>query len=289
MPFDIAKLDDFMPMDHKTVQPIAAKALKCYDEAGTPIPGYHHIVRGDTGQTIRVAPDSYPIVQNDIIVEMIETALAKSKLDLTDARFGVDYSHDGARMFAQWLLPAHTAKVRPGVEASLRVIVLNSYDASTALHGRIGSFNWACANQAVSGKEYASFRFAHSGKIDLEPAITRLTGAAEEHVEQVHRWEHWPNIPVSNQLARKVLTAMPKATESQVDALVHAWVKAVDEDPVQGGPNLWCLYSVLTQWATHGEGGGENVAFRNWERHERIATMIDGAIWKEVEKAGAPA
>ena len=150
MPFDTAILDgDFCPMNHKTVQPIGAKALKVYDETGREIEGFHHIVRGDSGATIRVAPSSYPLIQNDYVVDLIETALKKSRLDLTDGRFGVDYSHDGARMFAQWLLPAHTARIRDGVEATLRVIALNSYDASTALHGRIGNFNWACANQAV--------------------------------------------------------------------------------------------------------------------------------------------
>jgi hypothetical protein len=227
------------------------------------------------------------VIQNEAAIEMVETALVRSKLDLTDARFGVDYSHDGARMFAQWLLPAHTALVRPGVEASLRVIMLNAYDGTTALQGRVGSFNWACANQAVSGKEYASFRFAHTGKINLEPAIGKLTSAAENHVEEVRRWVNWPTVAVSDQLARKLLTALPKASTSQVDALVHDWLRARDEDPIQGGPNLWCLFNVLTRWATHDDAKGENKAFRNWERHERIAEVIEGKVWKEVEVAGA--
>jgi hypothetical protein len=289
MPFDTAVLgDDFMPMNHKTIQPIGALALKVYDEHGKEIPGYHHICRGDNHETIRVSPESYTVVQNQTAIEMVEESLAKSKLDLTDARFGVDYSHDGARMFAQWLLPAHTALVRPGVEATLRVILLNSYDASTALQGRVGSFNWACANQAVSGKEYASFRFIHSAKaaIDLTPAIGRLTTAAEHHVEQVNRWENWPGVAVSDQLARKLLTALPKATESTVDGLVHAWLKARDEDPLQGGPNLWCLYNVLTNWATHGEGGGENKAFRNWERQRQVADLMEGKVWADAEAHG---
>lgn len=288
MPFDTAILgNDFMPMNHKTIQPIGAQALKVFDEKGTEIAGWHHICRGDTGQTIRLAPESYTVIQNDDAIGMVETALLKSKLDLTDARFGVDYSHDGARMFAQWLLPAHTALVRPGVEASLRVIMLNAYDGTTAFQGRVGSFNWACANQAVSGKEYASFRFAHTGKINLEPAIGKLTIAAEQHVEEVRRWEHWPAVAVSDILARKLLTALPKASTAQTDALIHEWLRARDEDPLQGGPNLWCLFNVLTRWATHDQGGRGERAQRNWDRQAQIAEVMEGKTWREVEAAGA--
>ena len=262
-----------------------AKALKVFDETGKEITGYHHVTRGDTGATIRVAPDSYTMVQNDYAVDMIEDALRKSKLNLSDARFGCDYSHDGARMFAQWLLPAHTAHIREGVEASLRVILLNSYDGSTSLHGRVGNYNWACANQAVSGKEYSSFRFRHSGAIDLEAAIGKLTLAAEEHVDMVHRLEKWPSVKVTDKQARMILSALPKATEALVDNLVHAWLKARDEDPVQGGANLFCLWNVLTAWSSK-EKDGENFVARNWERQTKVAALVESKLWSSVEAEG---
>lgn len=286
MPFDTAILgNDFMPMNHREIQPIAAKALKVFDEENHEIEGWHHIVRGDTGSTIRVAPATYTVVQNEYAVDMIEDALKKSKLDLTDARFGCDYSHDGARMFAQWILPAHTAHVRDNVEASLRVILLNSYDASTSLQARVGTFNWACANQAVSGKEFSSFKFQHSGKIDLTPAIGKLTLAAEEHVETVHRLERWPGVAISDKQARKILSAVPRITESMVDNLVHAWLKARDEDPLQGGPNLFCLWNVLTAWSSK-EKDGENFVARNWDRQTKVAQLVESKLWQDVE-AGA--
>jgi len=289
MPFDTAILNgDFTPMNHREVQPIGANALRCFDEAGREIPGYHHIVNGETGATIRVAPDTYTVVQNATACDAIENALRLSKLDLTDGRFGVDYSHDGARMFAQWILPAHTALVRPGVEATLRVVLFNSYDGSAALQGRIGAFNWVCANTSVTGKEFASFRFTHSGEIDLIPAVKRLAIAAEEHAEQVKRWETWPAISVSDQQVRAVMTALPKASEAQQDALIHAWLKARDEDPLQGGPNLWCLFNVLTAWASRDpDGGGANKAQRNWDRESRVAQLVEGKVWQEIQTAGA--
>jgi len=286
MPFDTAILgEDFTPMNHRTVQPIGAKALKIFNQNGEEIVGYHQIVRGDNAETIRVAPATYTLVQNEEAVDKIEEALKKSRLDLTDARFGCDYSQDGARMFAQWLLPAHTAFIRPGVEASLRVILLNSYDATTALQGRIGSFNWACANQAVSGKEFSSFRFTHKGEIDLGTAIGRLTLAAEEHVEAVQRLERWPAIPLSDQQARRIIASLPKATEALVDNLVHAWLKARDEDPLQGGPNLFCLWNVLTAWSSK-ERTGDNVAVRNWDRQTKVAALVESKLWQDIEATG---
>lgn len=286
MPFDTTTLDgDFVPMNHRTVQPTPAKALKVFNESGDEIVGYHHIINGETGATLRLCPDTYALVQNDFAIDTIEEALKKSRLDLTDARFGVDYSHDGGRMFAQWLLPAHTALVRPGVEATLRVVLLNSYDGSGALHCRVGAYNWVCANTSVSGKEFGSFRFTHSGKIDLVPAVARLTTAAEEHVEQVRRWERWPSIPVTDQTVRAVLTSIPKVTNGTIDSLVHAWLKARDEDPLQGGPNLWCLFNVMTAWASSKETstqGEPNRAHRNMEREVSVAKVIEGKLWQEI-------
>ena len=286
MPFDTAILDgDFVPMDHKTIQPIPAKALRCFDEQGTEISGYRHLVNGATGKTIRVIPDTYTLVQNEDAIAEIETALVKSKLDLTDARFGADYSNDGARGFFQWIFPAHTAKVKGDVEASLRVVLLNSYDGSSSLFGRVGSFNWACANTALCGAEWASFKFRHKGKIDLVPAIAKLTLAAEKHVEQAEQWERWPSIDVSDQIARATLATLPGASQAQVDALIHAWLKARDEDPVQGGPNLWCLFNVLTAWASQKDAGVENRPTRNFERQERVAELVEGKLWQELAAA----
>ena len=184
-------------------------------------------VRGDNRETIRLAPDSYTLVQNEAAIGMIEDAFTKSKLDLTDARFGCDYSLDGARMFAQWIFPAHTTKVRDGVEASLRVILLNCYDATTALSGRVGAFNWACANQSVSGQEYASFKFQHKGEIDLRPAVERLAIAAEKHVIETTRWERWPAIAVSDQLARKLIGRCPRSPRPRSTSwCMRGWSRA---------------------------------------------------------------
>ena len=283
MPFDTATLDgDFVPMNHRQVQPIAAKALKVFDEEGREIEGYHHVTNGETGTTIRVCPDTYSLVQNEYAVDLIEKALKQSRLDLTDARFGVDYSHDGARMFAQWLFPAHTSKVRDGVEATLRIVLLNSYDGTGALHCRTGAYNWVCANTSVSGKEFASFKFNHKGEINLAPAIAKLTLAAEDHIEQVKRWENWPLIKITDLTARAVIGSVPKVSSSQADALVHAWLKARDEDEVQGGDNLWCLYNVLTAWCGEKTVIGGNRAHRNWGRENDIADLVEGKLWTEI-------
>jgi hypothetical protein len=285
MPFDTTTLDgDFVPMNHREVQPIAATVRRVFDEDGREIEGFHHIMNGQTGATIRVAPDTYTMVQNEVAVDTIESALKQSRLDLTDARFGVDYSHDGARMFAQWILPAHTALVKPGVEATLRLVLLNSYDGTSALVARTGAYNWVCANTSVSGKEFASFRFTHSGEIDLSPAVAKLTRAAEEHVEQVHRWEQWPHIPVTDQSMRAVMASIPKASESQIDALIHAYLKARDEDEFQGGANLWCLFNVLTAWASEKDVSARsaNRAYRNWGRQKDVGSVVESKLWQEL-------
>lgn len=271
----------FIPSDHSAPKFFPVECLRVFDEKGHELPGYKRIVRSDTGVTLNVATDSYQVVSNEEAFGGFESALAESSLDLTDMRIGTDYSHNGARCFRQYLLPAHTAKVGKS-DIALRLIMMNSYDGSLAFRGQSGFYNFVCANTSVSGTDLASFKMRHTGGIDVPKAIAGLAKAAEAHVLESARMQAWPQIGVSDTAARAVMETIPQSTKTLVDDLVHRWLKARDEDEVQGGPNLWCLYNTLTAWATHGERAKSNIRF---DREQRVAKLMQGKAWKELADA----
>jgi hypothetical protein len=291
MPFDNLPYADlmekhgFIPANHAEPTFFPVEALRVFDEKGNELPGYKRIVRMDTGTTLNVATDSYQIITNEEAFGGFEAALRESSLDLTDMRIGTDYSAGGARCFRQYMLPAHRAVVGKS-DVALRLIMMNSYDGSLAFRGQSGFYNFVCANTSVSGTDLSSFRMTHSGSIDVPKAIAGLTKAAEGHLLEAQRMQAWPQIGVSDTRAREVFEHMPQATKMLVDHLVHAWLRARDEDPVQGGANAWCLFNVLTAWSTHGEvkAAGGRGQIRH-DREQRVRKLLEHKVWHELVAA----
>lgn len=283
---DLMEQHGFIPANHSAPAFFPVAARKLYDETGQELPGYMRIVREDTGCTLNVATDSYKIITNEEAFGAFETALHESTLDLTGMRVGTDYANGGARCFRQYLLPAHVVEVKQGVSVALRLLMMNSYDGSLAFKGQVGAYNFVCANTSVSGVDFASFRMKHTGQLDVPKAISGLAQAAEAHVLEAARMKAWPQIGVSDAKAREVFGSMPQPTGMLVDHLVHRWLVARDTDPLQGGPNLWTLFNVLSAWSTHGEnkvtGGRGQVKF---DREQRVRRLIEGKVFKELADA----
>jgi len=80
------------------------------------------------------------------------------------------------------------------------------------------------------------------------------------------------------------MASIPKASESQIDALIHAYLKARDEDEFQGGANLWCLFNVLTAWASEKDVSARsaNRAYRNWGRQKDVGSVVESKLWQEL-------
>jgi hypothetical protein len=283
---DLMDQHGFIPADHAAPKffPVAARRL--FDEKGHELPGWRRIVREDDGTTLHVATDTYQIVSNEEAFGGFEDALKASTLDLTEMRIGTDYAAGGARCFRQYLLPAHRVEVKPGVEVALRLIMMNSYDGTLRFRGQCGAYNFVCANTSVMGKDYASFAMRHAGTIDIPKAIAGLTKAAEDHIEVTRRWKAWPKIAVTDGRAMDVIKALPQATETLTDHLIHAWLRARDDGGVQSGPNAWTLFNVLTAWGTHAEStvkGGKGQA--RHERETRVAKLIESKAWSDLVDA----
>jgi hypothetical protein len=283
---DLAKQHGVVPADHQAPRFFPVSARKVFDERGDELPGWLRIARDDTGSTLNLASEGYKLITNEMAFEAFEAAIRSSNLSWRNMMIGTDFSHGGARVFRQYLFPDHMVQVKPGVDVALRIIMLNSYDGSLAFRGTAGAFNFVCANTAIIGREVAGFRIRHSGSNDITGGIKSLVGAAEAFVEETDRWKTWPLIDVTDAQAIEVFKKIPQATEPLVADLSLRWLRARDHDLKQGGPNLWCLYNVLTAWATHdATKGKDSFAHTRHEREVRVRKVIDGDAWADILEA----
>ena len=274
----------FIPANHAAPRFFPVEARKLYDETGEEIEGYRRIFRVDTKKTLNITSDSYSLITNEDAFGAFEGQLAKSSLDCTGMQIGTDYASEGARVFRQYLLPAHQVEVKPGVAVALRLLMLNSYDGSLRFQGRAGAYNFVCANTSIHGTDLAGFKVKHTGAIDLTGAVAGLVKAAQDHVHEVEKWRIWPSIRIADLQARALIQATPTIAKSTVDHLVHAYMVARDTDELQGGPNLWTLFNVLTAWSTHGNqdeadarrGFGAQV---RTDRETSVRKLVAGPEW----------
>jgi hypothetical protein len=274
----LAAKHGFVPADHAAPRffPVAARRL--FDEKGHELPGYKRIVREDTGDTLNVTTDAYEVITNEEAFHAFEEAIRISRLDIAGMMIGTDFSHGGARVFRQYLFPAHMVPVKPGVDVALRIIMLNSYDGSLAFRGTTGAFNFVCANTSILGREVAGFRLKHGKGADIGRGAEVLVAAAESFVEETARWREWPGIPVTDAQAIALFGALPQSTKALVEHLTLAWVQARDAEGPQSGPNLWTLYNVLTAWATHAEARAQKAQAR-FDREERVRRLLGAKDW----------
>src|SRR4029077_17492332 len=104
-----------------------------------------------------------------------------STLDKTGMRIGTDLTNNGARIFRQYLFPAHMVQFDSryhGMRSvALRILMFDSYDGSSKFRGMAGGFDFVCANESVSGKEIDTIGFKHVGDMEqkISDAADRLT------------------------------------------------------------------------------------------------------------------
>lgn len=289
MPLDMTNLGNygFIPADHAQPRFFPVSVSRIYDENGHELPGYQRVRRDDTGETLAIHTDSYRLVSNEEAFTAFEEAIWDSSLDKTGMQIATDYANGGARVFRQYLLPAHQVEVKPGAVVALRLLMFNSYDGSTAFKGMSGAFNFVCANTVVRGKTFGSFSFKHTAGVraalDMPAAFAGLTRAAEEFEVMAHQFRKWSAIALSPTADRArieaVLRAIPQSSEELVDHLLAQWLRVLDDPSPNGGATAWSLFNVLTAWATHTEGRVRSARF---DREARVAKVLESKAWGEL-------
>jgi hypothetical protein len=277
---DVMERYGFIPANHVAPIEFEVKLNGIYDAKGRRIPGHKAVVREDTGDTLAVHSDKYSLVPYQVHFDAFEKAIAASALDTTDMRIGTDMTNNGARIFRQYLFPAHMVKVdsrhhgeRP---VALRIFMFDSYDGSSRFWGKTGAFDFICANQSVSGKEIDSIGFKHTGDMaaKIDAAAEQLTNSAQRFVEEMQRLAEWPLIELKNVEFSELVDALPQSNKTLVDYMTAEYAR-------HDGRTLWDAHNLLTRWATH-----DIPPKTRADRQRRIGELVEGALWQGLEHVG---
>ena len=270
----------FIPANH--AKPIEFEVLLngIYDRQGRKIPGHKAVVRGDTGDTLAVHSDKYSLVPYQVHFDAFEKAISLSSLDPTGMRIGTDLTNNGARIFRQYLFPAHMVKFDSRYHGersvALRILMFDSYDGSSKFRGMAGGFDFVCANESVSGKEIDTIGFKHVGDMEakISDAADRLTSSAQRFVEEMNRLQVWPHIDLKMIEFSELVNDLPQSNNTLVDAMTAEYAR-------HDGRTLWDAYNLMTRWATHSIPPKTKA-----DRQKRVGELIEGELWKGLERVG---
>lgn len=268
----------FVPANHQAPNFFPVELVPV-EAGGRTVEGWRALVRSDTGAVLHCWQDGYRLVAHEAATAAFDRAIAASGLDTAGMMVATDLTHDGRRLFRQYVLPAHGVEVRPGDRTALRIVGFNSYDGSLAVSWRGGGYRFVCANTAVIGRDVATARARHSAGLDMDALARGMVAACELYVAETARWKRWAEVGVDTDAAVRVLRALPGASDALVGQLTTAWVTTREDD------TLWNLYNCLTHWATHGEARGANRMATVHARQERVARLIEAKPWKVLEDA----
>jgi hypothetical protein len=268
----------FIPINHETPKWFPVSAGEVFDANGSPIAGYQRIWREDSGDTIALHTSDYHLVPYQENFSRFDNAIMRSGLDTTDMRVATDMSHNGGRVFRQYLFPAHTKDVGQGDPVALRIIMFDSYDGSYSFRGTAGFFRFVCANTCVIGDTAIDVRAKHTSNFGERSSrlIEAVVKAADSFNGYVENMRHWSTVRLSLGNARELLNLMPQGNDSLRDTLFADYATKHGENGT-----AWDLYNVLTSWATHSNARANRAQVRA-QREDRVLALTNKAAWKEL-------
>jgi hypothetical protein len=262
---------------------------------GQQVPGKKVICAKDSGQPLAVVGDKYKTVTNEEVFSSFVNILGNSALDLSGAEVETEFSHDGARTFAQIILPAHQFQVGEKDPTALRIIAKNSYDGSTAFTVQAGGYRFVCSNGQVMGTDISYFKSKHVPSLDVKTAASHISGVLESFENSRDWFDELRGRKVTDSQAYAVLAYASRNSEAlrkglpeskddmprTMKALYETWV--MHEKSM--GRTAWALYNTLTYFSTHWdrdrEAKHENAAASKFRREERVRETLQSRVWNE--------
>lgn len=231
------------------------------------------ILRKDTGDELGIHSHKYKAIAPKKAIQAARDIILRSDLDTTDIIESIRTSHDGARTFVKYDLPAHTYKTADGDSASLSLLATTSFDSSWPFMISVAGHQWACLNtQVFVSGAVAIFKAKHTAGLNIDEGSRIIIKCLDTFNNERKLWDEWNKTTITQNEAfeaivdaancRKavnklrietpginnvnLLMSLPR-TNNNLTYLVQAWRKY----SVNLGKTRWGLYNALTDWSTH--------------------------------------
>lgn len=198
---------------------------------------YKAIVREDTNQVISIVKQSYKLVPNAQLIDMLLRELAMCGHTF---RFNLQHSYvDNKRLRLQMTFPELTLEDSES-DIALSAYLHNSYDQSEGVRFIFGSIRYICSNGCVFGNVLSRYYSKHTSGFSFENLGEKLSQATEYFPEIQERIYRLERLPVDETLVEKVSEKISKRLAEQV----------IEEHEI-GRISQWKLYNRLTNYASH--------------------------------------
>ena len=260
------------------------------------------LVRDDNHQSVGVVGNKYEIAQHPDAFRTVERIIARSDLDITDISRDVQVSHDGARAYGIYTLPAHSLDLGDGDVSALQISTRNSFDGSWCFHVDVGAVRMLCLNGQVFLTDFAMFKARHTAGLNMEHAARKLTRAIDTYQNEADLWARWRATTVTDNEAFRTFAEVASCkfiTKTKAMAydvpqllvepevyrnktLIRLWEHYVTDEKKTLGSNAWAMYNTMTHWATHAEAtkstAQKNIAAIQIARQDKIRKAANNSI-----------
>ena len=257
------------------------------------VPNKKVLVRDDNNESVGIVGQNYEVAQHPDAFRTVERIISNSDLDTTGISRDIQVSHDGARAYAVYTLPAHSAG-QGKEETALQISTRNSFDGSWCFHVEVGAVRMICLNGQVFLDSFAMFKARHTAGLNMDHAARKLSKAIDVYQNESERWIRWQNTSVTDNQAFKTFADVAgckfitpvKAMTSTVDSLLlepevyrnrtlmNLWTQYTNDERKALGSTAWAIYNTMTHWATHADAtkstAQKNIAAIQVARQDKV-------------------
>jgi len=160
------------------------------------------IYRTDNAAELGVHGRGYKPVEPKKMIDNTRNILERSDLNTVGLTEQIRTSHDGARCFVQYNLPAHTYQTGDGDTASLSLLSTSSFDGTWPFMISVAALQSACTNlQVFVSGEVAIYKAKHTQSLDIEHGANIIVKSLDVFNRERELWQQWQGQEVSDMTA----------------------------------------------------------------------------------------
>jgi len=266
----------------------------------TDINSHVALVREDTNKVLSVVGKGYKPVNHVDAFKTAENVIKLSDLDVTGIERETACSHDGARAYSIYTLPAHTVSIGEGTgdQVALTISARNSFDGSWSFVVEVGGKRFICLNMQVFANNFGIHKSKHTKGLNLNQIADKLSESVRFYNDETDLWQEMVDTSIDNTDAMSIMAhlAQAKTVDSHIasgfDHEIILNKPDVKRNKTLGdlwyywncnrgelGSTAWSLYNSMTEWATHSipsrRLSQKNIASVKMDRLDRVRKTLN--------------
>lgn len=255
------------------------------------------IYRTDNSAELGIHGHGYKPVAPKHMIDNARNILERSDLNTDNMIEQIRISHQGARCFVQYDLPAHTYETCDGDTAKLSLLCTTSSDGTWPFMISVAAVQSACTNlQVFISGGVAIYKAKHTQSLDIEHGANVIIKALDVFQNERELWRKWQGEKVRDMEAFKffadalnvklesgftlispvdTMKAMPRRNTS----LEYMWNVYSSIYSKRLGANYWAVYNAMTDWSTHfgavRQSSAANIASIQNDRQKLIRQAVN--------------